>query len=81
MIWQLAEAKNQLSEVVRRALDDEPQIIARRDAEVVVMSKARYEELMGKTPSFLEFLVSEGGPSLEGIDLERSTDPMRDVKL
>jgi len=81
MIWQLAEAKNQLSEVVRRALDDEPQIIARRDAEVVVMSKARYEELMGKTPSFLEFLVLEDGPSLEGIDLERSTDPMRDVKL
>lgn len=45
--WTLEKAKNQLSEVVRRALDHKPQLITRggRDS-VVVVAKSDYERLV-----------------------------------
>jgi len=54
--WTLERAKNQLSEVVRRALGHEPQvvIIGGRDA-VVVLAKEDYERLVAPT-SMLDFL-------------------------
>lgn len=47
MTWTLEKAKNQLSEVVRRALAHEPQVVVRggRDA-VVVVAKEDYEKLI-----------------------------------
>lgn len=46
MVWTLAEAKNQFSEVVRRAKSEGPQTISVRGRqEVVVLSKAAYEAL------------------------------------
>ncbi len=79
MNWNLAEAKNRLSEVVNRALSEGPQTITRRKDAVVVLSAERYAELTGQRPSFKDFLLS--GPSLEGLDLERDQSPMRDVEL
>ena len=54
--WTLKRAKNQLSEVVRRALNHEPQIVIQsgRDA-VVVLAKEDYERLVAPT-SMLDFL-------------------------
>ena len=47
MTWTLATAKNQLSEVVRRARLDGPQTISVRGRDaVVVMSKDAYEALV-----------------------------------
>lgn len=45
--WTLEKAKNRLSEVVRRALAHEPQLVTRggRDA-VVVLAKEDYERLV-----------------------------------
>jgi prevent-host-death family protein len=79
MTWNLAEAKNRLTEVVNLALTEGPQTITRRDDTVVVISEAKYEELTGKRPSFKEFLFQ--GESFEGLDLTRDRSPGRDVEL
>ncbi len=79
MDWQLADAKNRFSELVRRALADGPQRVTRRNEAVIVISEAEYERLSGKKMSFIDYLSS--GPSLEGVDLSRDPTPMRDVDL
>lgn len=79
MTWNLADAKNRLSEVVNLALTEGPQTITRRNDTVVVLSAEMYAELTGQRQSFKDFLMS--GPSLEGLDLERDKSPMRDVEL
>ena len=79
MTWNLADAKNRLSEVVNLALTEGPQTITRRNDTVVLMSGERYAELTGQRQSFKDFLMS--GPSFEGLDLERDKSAMRDVEL
>ena len=79
MIWKLADAKNKLSEVVRRALSEGPQRIERRGDAVVVVAADEFERLTGAKPSFAEFLID--GPDLSELDLSRDPSPMRDVDL
>jgi len=82
MNWSLAEAKNQLSEVVRRATQQGPQTISVRGEETaVLLSKRDYERLRSpdRPTTFKEWLLS--GPSLEGLDLERDQSPPRDLDL
>ena len=82
MNWSLATAKNQLSEVVRRAKREGPQVISIRGEEsAVVLSKADYERLKdpNRPKDFKEWLLS--GPSLDGLDLERDQSPARDIEL
>ena len=77
--WKLAEAKNQLSEVVSRALAKSPQRITRRKDTVVVVRESDYRRLTGERPGFIEYLMD--GPSLEGVDIRRDQTPMREVDL
>ncbi|MEM8754509.1 MAG: type II toxin-antitoxin system Phd/YefM family antitoxin [Pseudomonadota bacterium] len=81
MAWQLAEAKNKFSEVVRRALTEGPQVVSRRGERVVVVSEAEWEKATGrdKKQSLGAYLLS--GPSLEGLDLSRDRSEGRDVDL
>lgn len=79
MDWQLAEAKNRLSEVVNRALTEGPQRIRRRGDRVVVLSEAEYDRLTGKQQSLVEFLLD--GPDLSDLDITRDESPMREVEL
>jgi antitoxin Phd len=79
MTWNLAEAKNRLTEVVNLALTEGPQTITRRNDTVVVVSAERYAELTGKRPGFKDFLMQ--GESFEGLDLSRDQSPSRDVEL
>jgi prevent-host-death family protein len=54
--WTLERAKSQLSEVVRRALAHEPQLVTRgRHETVVVLAKDDYERLVAPE-SMLDFL-------------------------
>ena len=78
MVWQLAEAKNRLSEVVNRALNEGPQRITRRDDVVLLISESEYERILGKQTTFLEHLRSV---SLEGLAIERENSTMRDADL
>lgn len=82
MRWTLADAKNQLSEVVRRARDQGPQTISVRGSDTaIVLSKQDYERLRDpeRPKDFKAWLL--GGPSLEDLDLERDRSPPRDVEL
>ena len=67
--WQLAEAKNRFSEVVRLALTEGPQRVTRRGDAVVVLSEVEYERITGKRPGIVEQFMQ--GPSLEELDLTR----------
>ncbi len=79
MDWQLAEAKNKFSEVVRRALSEGPQRVHRRKDAVVIISADEFDRLNGQETSFVEFLMS--GPSFDDLDLERDTTPMREINF
>jgi prevent-host-death family protein len=82
MRWQLQEAKQRFSEVVRAAIDSGPQIITRHGEEVAVMiSMSEYSRLTGGKPDFKEFLVSGPRLDFELLDLERSQDVPREVDL
>ena len=78
--WLLADAKNRFSELVNRALAEGPQRVVRRGDAVIVVAQRDYEQLVGKRPSFKEFLLGKG-PSLDGLELERDRSSMRDVTL
>jgi len=78
--WQLQEAKQRFSEVVRRALEDGPQVVTRRGEEaVVVVSAKEYARLRGDRPDFAAFLLA--APDLGVLDLERSKDMPREGVL
>ncbi len=76
MEWQLADAKNRLSEVVNLALTDGPQRIKHRGDRVVVLSEAEYDRLTGKQQFLVEFLLD--GPDLSDLDIARD-DAGRDT--
>lgn len=79
MDWKLADAKTKFSEVVRRALTEGPQRVLRRKDAVVVLSEADYQRLSGQKPTLVEFLAS--GPDWSTLDLERNSEPLRDLDL
>lgn len=83
--WKLEDAKNRFSEVVRRAMDDEPQWVTRNGhAAVVVISADEYRRLASPPQNIIEFLQSSPiarAAAEEGIDFEfeRSRDLPRDI--
>jgi prevent-host-death family protein len=77
--WQLQEAKQRFSELVRRALDEGPQVVTRHGQEaVVVVSADEYRRLTG-TGDFKQFLLA--GPDLSELDLARPRELAREVEL
>jgi prevent-host-death family protein len=85
--WTLEKAKNQLSEVVRRALAHEPQLVTRgRHDAVIVLAKEDYERLVAPG-SIVDFL--RGSPVAAAVAagelsedaFERRRDFPRDVEL
>ncbi len=82
MSWQLQEAKQRFSELVRRTLEDGPQTVTRRDEEVVVVVPAEeFQRLTEDKPDFKEFLMS-APEGLEFIIPERPpNDYPREVDL
>ncbi len=82
MAWQLQEAKQRFSEVVRRALDEGPQVVTRHgDEAVVVISAQEYRRLA--RPDLARFLLEGPGPDLSELELDtvRPRDLPRDVEL
>jgi prevent-host-death family protein len=80
MSWQLQEAKQRFSELVRRALEEGPQTVTRRGEEVVVVVPAEeFRRLTGEKPDFKEFLMS--APDLSVLGLERPKEMPRDIRL
>lgn len=80
MNWNVADAKNRLSEVLDRARRDGPQTIKRRGDAFVLLPADQYEQLTGKKPSFTDWLLD--GPRIDDLELpRRDSGPMRDVSL
>lgn len=80
MAWQLQEAKQRLSEVVRRALEDGPQVVTRHGREaVVVVSVEQFAKLEGARPDFKEFLRQ--APDLGRLKTSRDRKRARRITL
>ncbi len=79
--WQLQDAKNRLSELVRKAREDGPQVITLRGRDaVVVVSANEFGKLSRPRGTLIDFLRKS---PLAGVnlDLARSTDTGRRVDL
>jgi prevent-host-death family protein len=80
MTWNLADAKNRLSEVLDRAKRDGPQTIKRRGDTFVLLPADQYEQLTGAKPVFTDWLLN--GPRIDDLELpRRDASTMRDVAL
>ncbi|MBI4321204.1 MAG: type II toxin-antitoxin system Phd/YefM family antitoxin [Chloroflexi bacterium] len=80
MPWQLQEAKQRFSELVRRAVHEGPQAVTRHgETVVVVVSAEEFRRLTGAKPDFAEFLLAS--PDLSLLDLDRAADLPREVDL
>jgi prevent-host-death family protein len=80
MRWQLQEAKQRFSELVRHARADGPQVVTRHGEEVaVVVSIEEYRRLTDELPSFKDFLLA--APDLDALDIDRSRARTRVVEL
>jgi len=79
--WQLQEAKNRLSELVRKARSEGPQVITLhgRDA-VVVVAASEFKTMAPQRGSLAEFLRKSPLAGL-AFDLRRCRDTERDVNL
>ncbi|GIW52046.1 MAG: antitoxin [Gemmatimonadales bacterium] len=79
--WQLQEAKARLSELVKSSQREGPQeITVRGEPAVVVVSKADYDRLRRRRPSFIDFLRRSPLVGLK-LEVERDRTPARNVRL
>jgi prevent-host-death family protein len=78
MAWQLQEAKQRFSELVRRAESEGPQMVTRNGREVVVVVAAEeFHREQRPKMDFKEFLMS--GPDFDLLDIERAKDMPREI--
>jgi prevent-host-death family protein len=81
--WQVQEAKQRFSEVLRAAESGEPQIVTKHGEEVaVVIDIAEYRRLRGESMTFMDFLRAEPVADAD-IDaaFERAADRPREIDL
>ncbi|MEX2403044.1 MAG: type II toxin-antitoxin system Phd/YefM family antitoxin [Balneolales bacterium] len=79
--WQLQEAKNRFSEVVRKASEEGPQTVTKHGKDsVVVLSAEDYRKLEQPKTSLVEFFQSSPLSGVE-VDLKRDKSPARNVEL
>jgi prevent-host-death family protein len=77
--WQLQEAKQRFSELIRSVEADGPQVVTRHGEEVaVVISIAEYRHLRHERENFKAFLQS--APDLD-LEISRPVQPARLVGL
>ncbi|MCK9530039.1 MAG: type II toxin-antitoxin system Phd/YefM family antitoxin [Gammaproteobacteria bacterium] len=81
MNWQLQEAKNRLSELVKAAESEGPQVITVHGREkAVVLSTSEYRKLTARRGTIVEFFQKSPLRGIE-LDLTRSKDVGREVEL
>ena len=79
--WQLQEAKTKFSQLINNAIQYQPQIVTKHgNNAVVVLSFQDYEKLVEPKKDLVSFLRDS---PLVGVDLDiaRSRDMPRDIKL
>jgi prevent-host-death family protein len=79
--WQVQEAKQRLSELLKSAHEDGPQVITRHGEEIaVVLDMHEYRRLRGPQITFKDLLTS-GPLDVPELELQRSDAPSRVVEL
>ena len=79
--WQLQDAKNRFSEVVKKALANGPQIVTKRGVEtVIVLSVKEYRKLKRPKNSLVDFFKDSPLRDMD-IDMKRSKEPAREIDL
>ncbi|MDQ3664984.1 MAG: type II toxin-antitoxin system Phd/YefM family antitoxin [Acidobacteriota bacterium] len=82
--WQLQAAKARFSELFRRARSEGPQVVTRQGKEqVVVLPAEQFERLTKRAQqpqSLVQFFAESPLAGLK-LDLRRSKDPGREIKL
>lgn len=82
--WKLQDAKDHFSELVRRALGHEPQLVTRHGKKAaVVLSAEDYERLVAPDDlvGFLQDSPLADALADGELDLDRPRDPDREVEL
>lgn len=80
-VWQLQEAKNRLSELIDRALEEGPQVITRHGKETaVVVPTETFRKMQQPKTSLVDFLRKSPLVGVE-LDCSRPTGHARDVDL
>ncbi len=80
-LWALQDAKNRLSELVDRAIEEGPQTITRRGLETaVVVSMSHYKRLTWPKGSLVGFIREYHFVGVD-LDLERVDDHGREIDL
>lgn len=80
--WQLQEAKNRLSELVRKAAEEGPQVITLRGEDaVVVIAADAYGRLSARPKEGLVAFLRSSPLARATLDLERSRDTGRKIDL
>jgi prevent-host-death family protein len=64
MTWQLQDAKNRFSELVKKAMSDGPQTVTLRgERAVVVVAAGEFDRLSGARPTLVDALLD--GPAFD----------------
>jgi prevent-host-death family protein len=80
--WKLEDAKARLSEVVRLAATNGPQMVTIRGKEAaVILAPEEYRQLLPKPEGHLPLVQFLQGLNLDGLDLTRETDTGRELVL
>jgi prevent-host-death family protein len=85
--WQLQDAKNRFSEVVKRAREEGPQsVTVHGQRAAVVVSALEFDALIKPRMSFADFLLADTDEAVWSDDVvdsinDRSSDTGRDIDL
>lgn len=80
--WALQDAKARLSEVVRLAMEHEPQeITLRGEPAVVVLSREDYDRLTQRRESLVEFMRRSPLYGADDVEFARDQSLTREVQL
>jgi len=80
--WKLEDAKARLSEVVRLAETEGPQLVTVRGREAaVILAPEDYESLLPKAKGHQPLVRFLQGLGLDGIEIEREKDTGREIEL
>jgi prevent-host-death family protein len=79
--WQIQDAKQRFSEVLRAAATGGPQIVTRHGKEIaVVIDIDEYRQLRGQSSSFMAFLRADPIAD-DTFEIERQSDLPREIDL
>lgn len=78
--WQVQEAKQRFSALLRSVETDGPQFVTKHGQEVaVVIDIAEYRRLRGEEVDFKDFLRS--GPDFDDLDIHRPAEPAPVIEM